>query len=290
MSRLQVEFDRLYAPVLADRPNIDGAEGVEAAAAGLLSPANEVRALVLDIGRPVNWELVAPLWRGVQEDLDMPVPAVAISGAQSFQLWFSLAQAIPAAQGHIFLEALRRRYLPEVPASRVEAYPRASGGNTVAWVHAPVVPLLVHPDQWSAFVAPGLAPVFAETPWLDFPPNEDGQADLLRGLTSVSAATWLDAQARLKLDASGKTALPVLPALQAAGGSPVLPVGQAPLTSPGTLSTLGTPAGTPAGTNLMQDPRSFLLQVMNDERVALPLRIEAAKALLPYTAERRTAE
>ena len=29
-------------------------------------------------------------------------------------------------------------------------------------------------------------------------------------------------------------------------------------------------------------PRKFLLDVMNDERVALPLRIEAAKALLPW--------
>ena len=36
------------------------------------------------------------------------------------------------------------------------------------------------------------------------------------------------------------------------------------------------------------DPRRFLIEVMNDERVALALRIEAAKALLPYGGTERS--
>ena len=46
-----------------------------------------------------------------------------------------------------------------------------------------------------------------------------------------------------------------------------------PRPRPGAAS-LATPQTT-------DDPRRFLLRVMNDESVALALRIEAAKALLP---------
>jgi len=37
-------------------------------------------------------------------------------------------------------------------------------------------------------VAPDLAPVFAEEPWLDTPPGEEGQADLLARLQSIKSA------------------------------------------------------------------------------------------------------
>jgi hypothetical protein len=40
------------------------------------------------------------------------------------------------------------------------------------------------------------------------------------------------------------------------------------------------PRRLPAG--LAPDPKRFLLDVMNDDTLALGLRIEAAKALLPY--------
>ncbi|SEK54398.1 hypothetical protein SAMN05216359_102152 [Roseateles sp. YR242] len=294
MTRLQAEFDRLYAPLVAERPGATGQ------ALNLVGPGGEVRALVLDIGRPVNWELVGPVWRAVQEDLAWPAPAIAISGTQGFQLWFSLAKAVSAREGHTFLEALRRRYLSELAAARVWVFPHpgedapaGAGAGTdagagtergAAWLHAPAVPSLVSADQWSAFVAPGLAPVFAQTPWLDFPPNEEGQADLLRGLESVPEAAWLDANKRLSVAASGHAA--VWPAVHGLNEAAVVPAG-APLPA---VSGVLAPLETSASTNLLQDPRSFLLQVMNDERVALPLRIDAAKALLPYTAELRPSE
>ena len=96
---------------------------------------------------------------------------------------------------------------------------------------------------WSAYLAPDLAPVFAETPWLDIRPGSEGQAELLSRLASIRAAEV-------------RAALPV-----------AVP------------SSAGLAASGP-----FTDPRQFLLQVMNDERVEMGWRIEAAKALLSPSA------
>jgi hypothetical protein len=267
MSRLHEEFQRLFALL----PLPSGAAGVDDPLR--VGADGSVRALVLDIGRPADGALVAPLWQAVQQDLGLPAPAIAISGGPSFQLWWSLAQAIPAKEGADFLAALRHRYLRELPADRVQLFPSAAGHEGTAgheapsWTPAAPVPAQVAPDKWSAFVAPGLVPVFEETPWLDFPPNEEGQAELLRGLRSLSVTEWREAQLRLGI--GGDTGSAVTTGSSQTSAEPVAPT---------TLQATDP--------SRLQDPRSFLLQVMNDERVALPLRIEAAKALLPYTVER----
>lgn len=206
MNRLQAELKRLYAP--------DDAPG-------------QVRAMVLSLSRPADWEALSPLWRGVQADLALPAPAIAVSGIDGYQIWFSLLEPLPAAQAMAFLDALRLRYLRGIAAERV-----------VLMVDAPVVPALQSPTgNWSAFVAPDLAPVFADTPWLDIPPSPDGQADLLSRLASIKRADFQQALERLSpVDAK------------------VHP----------------------------RSPRSFLLEVMNDDTIELGLRIQAAQALLPY--------
>lgn len=224
MTRLQSELDRLYAPP-AD------------AAAG-------VRAAVLALARPADWERLSAVWRGVQAELGLPAPGIAVSGTEALQLWFSWQAAVPAAQATAFVDALRRRWLADLPAHRVET---------------PAVDTDLRPPrqpadgQWSAFVAPDLAPLFSETPWLDIPPNEEGQAQLLSQLAGITPPAWATALAELGLDEAGLA--------RAAARDSAAP---------------DTPL----------DPQAFLLSVMRDERVALPLRIEAAKALLPYTAGR----
>ncbi len=47
-------------------------------------------------------------------------------------------------------------------------------------------------------------------------------------------------------------------------------------------SAIDLPPALPAAATTRLAPRQFLLQIMNDDSVALALRIEAAKALLPY--------
>ena len=217
--RLQAERDRLY------RPEDDG----------------RVRALVLSLARPADWAVLGRVWQGVQTDLGWPAPGIAVSGTDACQLWFSLADPVPAAEAHALLEYLRTRFLAEVPPHRVELLPSADGVQ-----QAPVMPALQtdspEGEVWSAYIAPDLAPVFAETPWLDIRPGSEGQAELLSRLSSIRAAEYRAA----------------------------LPVAQAAITV-ATL-TLGT---------AFTDPRQFLLSVMNDAQVEMALRIKAAKALLP---------
>ncbi len=124
------------------------------------------------------------------------------------------------------------------------------------------MPAEVKEGQWSAFVAPDLAPVFVEATWLDIPPGVEGQADLLKTLKSITPQEWAVAMGRLA---------PTLPARPGTGNR-VVDAGR-----------LRTSVFYALATGF-SDPRAFLLQVMNDATVPMALRIEAAKALLPVMA------
>jgi len=253
MNRLQFELHRLYLTAPA------GPAG-EAIASGLLGAHGMVRAMVLELCGPADWESLSRVWRGVQADLGWPAPAIAVSGTDGLQLWFSLVAPVPMRQAAACLDALRARYLPEVASRRVRMLPAVDADNPAHGIHARLVPAeQAEAGHWSAFVAPDLAAVFADAPWLDIPPGEEGQASLLRGLDSIAGTAFEAASAVLA------------PSIPAPGAAPE-PVRD------GDGPSQVRPAAPPAG----RDPRTFLLQVMNDESVALSLRIEAAKALLPF--------
>jgi len=220
MSRIQAELARLYASPLVD------AQG-------------RVRALVLEVLQPAGWDALSRVWQGVQAELELPAPAIAVSGVDGLQLWFSLDAPVAPARAHAFLEALRKRYLDELPAARVRLWPDAAQPTRQA---ASVPALQPETGNWSAFVSPDLASIFSDTPWLDIEPGEEGQAALLRGLQSIKPPAF-DAVLARRDDALG-------------------------------------PAVEPAAAPDEDDPRRFLLRVMNDDSVDLALRIEAAKALL----------
>ncbi len=249
MNRLQAQWQRLFLPAAAAGQD----------PAQLVDPQGEVRALVLELARPADWVLLSQVWRGVQADLQLPAPAIAVSGVDGYQLWLSLVAPVGLAQAHGFLMALCARYLPEVAPARIRLWPVADASASAGVQHAQPVPTLQGPsDVWSAFVAPDLAPVFVDTPWLDFPPSQDGQADLLARIDSITPEGWTHALACLQ------PVTPVQPLRQVQGHGP-------------------SPAHAPAGyVTPHSDPRLFLLAVMNDEAVDLALRIEAAKALLPH--------
>lgn len=192
--------------------------------------------MVLELVRPPAWEQLSGVWHGVQAELGLPAPAIAVSGTEGLQLWFSLAEPITPGRAVQFLEALRQRFMPDVEPGRVRVL-----------TQPPPVPAEQGASgNWSAFVAPDLAPVFADAPWLDIPPNDEGQAALLGG---ISVAGRQDVEAALAL-------------LGASHG----PVEEA----------VGVSAAAPT----QADPVRFLQQVMQDASVPLALRVEAAKALL----------
>lgn len=257
MNRLQAELHRLYAPT--------GPNATESgpSTTGLIDEAGRVRALVLELARPADWATLCPVWRGVQSDLGLPAPAIAVSGTEGLQLWFSLCEPVEILQAQVFLEALRNRYLAATPSRQVRLLPATDLSSAAGTArHAEKVPARQQSGNWSAFVAPDLAPLFSETPWLDIPPGEEGQAKLLGGLESIKPAMFDAALAQLTRRTAGASAAGPSAAGPDAHPMPSLQTAAAPL-----------------------DPKRFLLAVMNDENVSLALRIEAAKALLPYTGE-----
>ncbi|MDX9843265.1 MAG: hypothetical protein RBT42_05860 [Aquabacterium sp.] len=266
MNRLQSEWRRLYAPAGAGRP--DGLDAVLQAdpldASALVDGQGRVRALVLQLARPADWSALSRVWQGVQLDLGWPAPAIAVSGSDGHQLWFSLQQGVSAAQGHAVLRGLQARYLGDIASARVDLWPVHEATAPHGVRHARPIPAEPErPEQWSAFVAPDLAPVFNDTPWLDLPPNLEGQADLLARLLSISPAEWAAAQAPLGVTTAALQTTPT--AAPPANGAPATPA-----------ATGHSPTGS------QTDPHRFLLDVMNNAAIDMGLRIEAAKALLPY--------
>jgi len=232
MNRLQSELQRLYLLAPADA----------ALAAG---DAPQTRTMVLELARPADWEALSRVWRGVQADLELPAPGIAVSGTDGLQLWFSLQDAVSTARAAAFLAHLRSRYLPGVAPARLRAMPSAT---EPAWQAPPVPAPQAATENWSAFVAPDLAPVFADTPWLDIEPGAEGQADVLARLKCIKPAELAQAMQRLQ--------------------PPDAPPPE--VTAPSAQRSEGADV----------DPRRFLQQVLNDETVALALRITAAAALL----------
>lgn len=230
MNRLQSELRRLFHCT----PDSDG----------LLDAQGRSRALVLELVAPADWAALAPVWRGVQAELALPAPAIAVNGLDGFQLWFSLPQPLAAEQARAFGAALCARFLPGLAPARLRLLPAPDAALRMP-------PAQQGPEQWAAFVAPDLAPVFADKPWLDIPPGEDGQAELLSALASIGPEAFAAAQARL---------------------SPA----QAPIQPAAAVPSAGA-----------MDPRDFLLRVMHDELAPLALRVEAAKALLANDAGKR---
>jgi hypothetical protein len=258
MSRLHSEFARLFLPAT------DAAEQAPPAPtpAGLLDAQGHTRALVLELAAPADWARLKAVWQGVQADLGLPAPAIAVSGTDGLQLWFSAPMPVAPADARRWLEALCRRYLGGLPPHRLRLYPRtepAAAAGDAAPHAAPVPALQADGATWSAFVAPDLVPLFEETPWLDSEPSEEGQAALLERV-GVMKAGWFEAAVAVET--------PQAVQAPAAGG------GAAASVAAGGLDEVGGLMGA------RQEALAFLRRVVQDEAAPLALRVEAAKALL----------
>ncbi|HEY9094964.1 MAG TPA: hypothetical protein VIN35_04405, partial [Hydrogenophaga sp.] len=119
-SRLSAEFQRLYQLPGDDAPSAG-------ASLRLVGEDGRVRTLVMALRGPAEWPVLGAIWRGVQADLELPAPAIAVNGVDAYELWFSLVEPVPLAQATHFLQALRARYLPDVRPQRVRLRPDAGG-------------------------------------------------------------------------------------------------------------------------------------------------------------------
>lgn len=235
----------------------------------LLGADGRVRAMVLGFARAADWPRVADLYQAVQEDLDLPAPALAVSGLDGFGLWFSLAEAVPAEVARAFLEGLRCRYLADMPPARLVFQP--DGGESAI---VKLTPARQHGSgKWSAFIDPSLGSMFVEEAGLEMAPNTEQQARILAGLASIKPSELLRAGALLQAPAEAADDTP-LPGVEPLPSTAARPSSESAKTG----ARLAVGSG-------FSDPRSFLLAVMNDPSASARQRIRAAKALLPYFAE-----
>lgn len=256
MDKLIAELQRLYflpgqpcrcggARQAFDAGVLARALGGEAADIELVAADGRVRTLAIALERGADWESAAGLCGGVAADLGLPAPAVSVSGRSGYRIWFSLAEAVPLADAQRFLDGLRRRYLGELAAARLRLLPAGE---------ASCLELVPARDpasgKWSAFIDPGLGAMFSDDAGLEMPPGPNQQAELLAGFAGIKAAEFGHALALLADAAAGP----------------------APAGSAARLSVSGP----------FDDPRSFLLAVMNDPAASPRDRIRAAKALLPW--------
>lgn len=238
MNPLETEFNRLYL--------VDDATAV---APSLMTEDGRVRAMVMELARPADWSVVSTVWQRVQSDLDLPPPAIAVTGDDGYQLWFSLAEPVSAAEASFFLESLRQRFLSDIVPERISMLPTETR-------HAQLVPALQQSTGlWSAFVTSDLAAIFADSPGLDVLPRAEAQAKVLAPLQSIKASVFEAIFEQVISDVERTSA----------------------------TNQSSTPVVPPSTKHCDSHAKHFLTEVMNDPSVEMHLRIEAAKALLPYS-------
>ena len=121
MNRLELELQRLYLPAAPAGPTGNGQPH------RLVDASGAVRALVLALARPADWAALAEVWKGVQTDLDLPAPAISVSGTDALRLWFSLAQAHAGGAGRCGAGRCAST-LPERPGAGARGAVAAVGG------------------------------------------------------------------------------------------------------------------------------------------------------------------
>ena len=135
-----------------------------------------------------HWTVLCTVANALQSELNLPAPAVSISGAQGYRLWLSLAASVPTAVVQQFMQSLHQAYFPTMALAADAA---------LAPVELP--PCLHHETgRWAAFINPGLGASFAEESGLEMAPPFAGQTALLDGLKSISEAQLLHAMTLLQ--------------------------------------------------------------------------------------------
>jgi len=140
-----------------------------------------------------HWTLLCQAAHALQQELDLPAPAVSIASQEGFCLWLSLATPIPSMEAGQFVELLRRAYFAEIEPV----------------LGAPVeLPPCLNRDtgRWAAFINPGMGASFIGEPGLEIAPPQAAQAAFLEGLESIDAVRFDAAIERLQRRGAGAAA------------------------------------------------------------------------------------
>ena len=207
--------------------------GEQTVAVQLVTGSGLARALVLEFGGKgggeAHWSALCTIANAVQHELDLPAPAVSISGT-AFQLWLSLATPVPAAQARQFVQLLRATFLPPSADILAVAPP--------AYVEQAALPPCLQPSgKWAAFIHPSMGAAFVDEPGLDMSPPPAAQLGFLESLRSINPAQFAQALAKLQGHAGLAEAAPE-------------PISAAPVAVP---ALLPAPASSAAPGLLLQD-------------------------------------
>ncbi|MYM40003.1 hypothetical protein [Duganella qianjiadongensis] len=168
----------------------------------LVSAGGLTRSMVLEFRRkpgqavPHHWDNLCRMASYLQQQLDLPAPAVSISGQNSYQLWLSLSHAVPVEQAENFLLQLCASYFPDVLADELDWLPQHGGQHARTSVECP--PRLQNNGLWSAFIHPGMGAAFEDEAGLEVEPPAAGQAAFLESLHCISDSQWTHACALLQ--------------------------------------------------------------------------------------------
>lgn len=189
MQKLNTELKRLY---LAEP---------EAEAAGQTRVISLAFRRLPDDAEDGHWERLCVMANALQTELQLPAPAVSISGDGAYGLWLSLAQPVPLAQAREFAGLLWGAYCP--------ALKPAANGSASAPASGLALPPRLDPasGKWAAFINPGLGASFAGDEGLEMQPPEAGQLALLERLESIALEQFTGALAQLR-PGSGAAAQP----------------------------------------------------------------------------------
>ncbi|MFA9219180.1 MAG: hypothetical protein ACEQSK_19020 [Sphingomonadaceae bacterium] len=196
MHKLIAELKRLYLPAAgwSDAALERHLRGQHTEAMDLSGGSGVTRALRLEFA-PVrghaadtHWQRLCAVANAVQGELELPAPAVSISGLRSYGLWLSLATPVPLALAQEFLFLLAAAYCPELKVA-----PDAASAATE------LPPCLqVASERWAAFIHPGMGAAFVEEAGLEMAPPTAGQVAFLEGLRSISADEFAQALQQLR--------------------------------------------------------------------------------------------
>ncbi|CDG83395.1 hypothetical protein [Janthinobacterium agaricidamnosum] len=176
--------------------------GERSIAVELVNAAGWTRALVMEFGGKDkgdgerHWDALCAIANALQQHLDLPAPAVSVSGRGSYQLWLSLAAPVPVVQAQQFLQLLRAVYLPPAPPAVVDPYLSV----------AQLPPCRQATGKWAAFIHPGMGASFADDPALEVAPPLAAQQAFLAGLRSISMGQFEQALGMLRQQSGTATA------------------------------------------------------------------------------------
>lgn len=170
------------------------------------------RALVLDFPREPDgrhWQRLCDVANALQQELQLPAPAVSVNGGNHYSLWLSFEQPLPLDQLRQFHALLHRSFFSEV--------------DTSFGITQVELPPCLHraTDLWAAFINPAMGASLADDLGLELPPPLAAQAAFLASVERITPEQYAHALQVLGAKHGEETAVAAPEVLPMASAAPL---------------------------------------------------------------------